>query len=233
MLNQQEPEAYSDTSGVLLDVIEIFHTLQGEGPFSGQGAVFVRLAGCNLKCPLCDTQYTEGRHDMTASEIIKAIDSARDGKVCHLVVITGGEPFRQNIVPLVTRLLEHYAEFVQIETNGVLGIPRDLIDQEGLVVVVSPKTSKIHESTCHANAFKYVLSHDDIDTDGLPLHALGHTARPRVARPPEGFDGPVYVNPCDDKDLERNFLNTNAARDSALRHGHIFGVQLHKLVNLP
>ena len=44
-------------SGDFLDIQEIFPTLQGEGPFVGQGAIFIRLGGCNLKCNFCDTEF--------------------------------------------------------------------------------------------------------------------------------------------------------------------------------
>src|SRR5271156_2670792 len=88
--------------GLQLEVKNIFPTLQGEGPFTGVPAVFVRLGGCNLACSFCDTDF-EGFRDMPVADIVENVSSAsceRGKRVRQLVVITGGEPLRQNIVPL-------------------------------------------------------------------------------------------------------------------------------------
>ena len=56
--NTQPAEKQVKSSGLILAINSIFYTIQGEGPFAGSPAVFVRLAGCNLQCPMCDTEYT-------------------------------------------------------------------------------------------------------------------------------------------------------------------------------
>ena len=103
-INTQKPTSLEQGDGTLLKVHSIFMTIQGEGPFSGHPAVFIRLAGCNLACPFCDTEYTENAVTMTIPEIRKAVRNAHTVNK-GLVVITGGEPFRQNIVRLCNRLL--------------------------------------------------------------------------------------------------------------------------------
>lgn len=238
MLNQQKPEPADHTSGTSLDIIEIFRTLQGEGPFSGRSSIFVRLAGCNLQCPTCDTIYVEGRHRMEIGSITdEIVRLVREVEGCDLVVITGGEPTRQNIEPLIRRLINDLAFTVQIESNGVLALPQGLrafIETRSLHYIVSPKTARISPAASCATAFKYVLSHDDLlEADGLPIKALGHKANPYVARPPKGWTGPIYVNPCDDKDEVRNRLNMLAARDSAMRFGYVLGLQIHKILDIP
>lgn len=221
-----------------LDFHSMFFTLQGEGPFAGDRSIFIRLAGCNLQCPGCDTEYTDGRITMMPAAIVAKVQA-----MCHeheiketLIVITGGEPLRQNIAPLLFGLLEH-GHHIQIETNGVLPVPDELelyITHQAVDLVVSPKTSRVHERTARlATAFKYVLRQGDIDVDdGLPTRALGHKATPRVARPPKGFRGVVYINPMDEQDTVLTRDNHDACAASALMHGHRMGVQLHKILNL-
>ncbi|MCK4518130.1 7-carboxy-7-deazaguanine synthase QueE [Candidatus Babeliales bacterium] len=224
-----------------LDFHSIFFTLQGEGPFSGDRSIFIRLAGCNLQCPGCDTEYTEGRVLTMPSALVAQADA-----ICHehemegpLIVITGGEPMRQNLAPLICLLLER-GHRVQLETNGVLPPTPELeslVITQQVTLVVSPKTWKINPTTAAlASCFKYVLRCGDIDIhDGLPTKALGHkvpAARRGVARPPPEFYGTVYINPMDEQNAVHNKLNHDACAASALMHGHRMGVQLHKILNL-
>lgn len=226
----------------MLELHHTFFTLQGEGPFAGERSVFVRLTGCNLQCPGCDTEYTSQRQRVMPAYIVNEVNAlCADNGVTGgiLVVLTGGEPMRQNIARLVFELLQA-GHRVQIETNGVLPPSDELelyVKNQDVTLVVSPKTWKINERTAKlADAFKYVLKHGDIDhSDGLPLHALGHkipAMRNGVARPPADWKGTIYVNPMDEQDEQRNMLNTDACMRSALRHGHRMGVQLHKILNL-
>ena len=238
--NSQRPEpADKYGTGLVLDIHSIFYTLQGEGPFAGSPAVFVRLAGCNLQCPGCDTEYTEGRQNMPVGEVVGRISALirERNPACKLVVITGGEPLRQNLDELVATigLMDLH---VQLETNGVFELSKFLClakMREMLTVIVSPKTTHCHETTMqYADAFKYVLHHAEVDEyDGLPLRALGHPAKHGLQRPPNDWDGVIYVNPQDSHDPEINKANLIAARDSALKYGHVLGVQLHKIFDLP
>jgi len=217
-----------EDDGNRLWVQEIFYTLQGEGPFSGECSVFVRLAGCNLRCFWCDTDFESSRWVAGLDEILERIEAIRPAH-CSLIVLTGGEPLRQNIVPLVTRLLEG-GRRVQIETNGTLW--RDLPTHDSLTIICSPKTPKLdHRLVARVHAFKYVLAADAIDAeDGLPSRsALERDLPCRLFRPPPGR--PVFVSPCDE--AGRTQANTAAAAASALRHGYRLSLQVHKVVSLP
>ncbi|WP_046973456.1 7-carboxy-7-deazaguanine synthase QueE, partial [Dyella japonica] len=98
-------------------------TIQGEGPFCGQPAVFVRLAGCNLQCPGCDTNYTSNRKKMSHSDIWQEIVHVTGEAKTKLVVITGGEPFRQpEVVNFINYLIDMKGYRVQVETNGTMPI---------------------------------------------------------------------------------------------------------------
>lgn len=226
VINIQPIERRAIGNGSALDIHSIFYTLQGEGPYTGRPAVFVRLAGCNLQCPACDTEYTKGRDVLQVQDVVETVRRmAHPSKA--MVVITGGEPFRQNLSQLVSRLHDSGYD-IQIETNGTIApedFPYHLVD-----IVVSPKAGKVQPGLFeHIMAYKYVIHHAHVDTDGLPTRALGGV---RPARPHAEFTGLVFVNPQDDKDELVNTFNQNACVMVAMRYGYIFGLQVHKLLNL-
>jgi 7-carboxy-7-deazaguanine synthase len=234
--NTQQPEPPATGEGQTLDVHSIFYTIQGEGPLSGLRATFVRLAGCNLQCPGCDTEYTQGRRPMSVNAIVNEIRNKHDLGKCNPVIITGGEPLRQPIGPLVDILLFTGRE-VQIESNGVCAPDIKLFNllwnnHKGLHLVVSPKTKKIHPQ-CHdlATTFKYVLNAEQVsEEDGLPTIALDHEAGKGVARPRPG--APVYLSPMDDGNDELNRQNRLAVARSCMRYGYRAGLQVHKYLEL-
>lgn len=232
-LNEQKPEKTLSAELDTLEVHSVFATIQGEGPFSGRAAVFVRLAGCNLQCPGCDTEYTKGRQVMHFSELMLRIKREKDitGNCTDLIVVTGGEPFRQ---PAVVKFINEWREQgwqVQVETNGVLEIPAEL--DRNVTIVCSPKTAKLHpRNHDRINAFKYVIDHRSVnDIDGLPLQALKHRASPCVARPERAV--PVYVQPmdCGDKVWERS-RNIDACVKATEKYGYTLQLQIHKLIGV-
>lgn len=223
----------------ILSVHSIFRTIQGEGPFCGHPAVFVRLQGCNLQCPGCDTEYTNAapryKAPMDPETLLDDVMERAGNSNVELIVITGGEPFRQNIGPFVNRALaQGYS--IQIETNGTLAPPKWLIYAlvlKHVTIVVSPKSGKVNPLTAeYANAYKYVLHHESIAEDGLPILALGHSAAPRVARPPKDYRGPVYLQPMDCQDDAENKKNIDAVVKSCIEHGYILQLQIHKYLGV-
>jgi 7-carboxy-7-deazaguanine synthase len=103
----------------MLEVNEIFHSIQGESSFAGLPSVFIRLCGCNLRCVWCDTSYAfEEGVRMEVGEVLERV-SAYD---CRLVEVTGGEPLLQpQVIPLMDELLKRGYE-VLLETGGSLPI---------------------------------------------------------------------------------------------------------------
>lgn len=239
MNNVQPPE--KATAGVRgsLDVHSVFYTIQGEGPCTGMPAVFVRLAGCNLQCPGCDTDYTSGRRTYTHGEIIGQIrDVSRDATADPLIVISGGEPFRQDIGPFIGYLLS-LGYNVQIETNGSLGPHADDLDvwlgwvkTQRVMVICSPKAGKVNKNLQPLiAAYKYVMSADLVaPDDGLPILALRHSAAPRVARPPAG--AVIFLQPMDERDPRRDAANLSACIASCMRYGYRLCLQTHKIIGM-
>ncbi len=101
-----------------LKTIEIFASVQGEGLRQGEPTIFVRLAGCNLRCGFCDTKkaWRSGR-EISVDTIVKEVGRLRRDFPATWVCLTGGEPLAQNVGPLVRRLHDEGLK-VQIETNG-------------------------------------------------------------------------------------------------------------------
>jgi 7-carboxy-7-deazaguanine synthase len=235
-LNIQPPEKrIRGQDPNVLSVHSIFDTIQGEGPFCGMPAVFIRLAGCNLQCPLCDTDYTSGRQERDLDSILSEVFRYPR----PLVVITGGEPFRQPIRRLVERLIAT-GRMVQIESNGTLQPDPEMefntrTEQEaGCYVVCSPKAGRVHPAFHKiACAFKYVLNADSVDpVDGLPILALDHTAAPRVARPLADYRGIIYLQPVDVQDRQENQRHLLAVIKSCQRFGYRIQLQIHKIIGV-
>jgi 7-carboxy-7-deazaguanine synthase len=100
-----------------LFLIEIYKSVQGESSFAGLPCIFVRLAGCNLRCSWCDSEYTfTGGYKLTEDEVVAQIEKLAPVK---LVEFTGGEPLLQEreLIPLIERLLGTGYELM-IETSG-------------------------------------------------------------------------------------------------------------------
>jgi len=233
MFGQNEVRHKTNSPGYL-QVHKIFYTLQGEGPFVGQPAIFIRLSGCNLRCTFCDTNWDDKNDPyMSIKEIIEQVHYQPYAWSPPLIVLTGGEPLRQNLELLIQSF---YARsfHVQIETAGTFweDYLKKYIDLGVLDIVVSPKTPKIHpEIYQHAAAFKYVIEagHTD-EKDGLPTKGTQPTYEVdgvRVARPRPG--APVYLSPCDVGINSRNKRNQEAVVKLAMRHNYIAGLQLHKI----
>jgi 7-carboxy-7-deazaguanine synthase len=98
-------------------LIELYKSIQGESSFAGLPCIFVRLAGCNLRCSWCDSEYTfKGGYQRSIEEIEATVEQFER---VNLVEFTGGEPMLQEreLVPLMERLLQK-GYTLMIETSG-------------------------------------------------------------------------------------------------------------------
>jgi organic radical activating enzyme len=144
---------FKDAPADSLFVTSMFFTLQGEGPYAGMPALFIRLAKCNLVCSFCDTFFDDGdwmTYDQIEGKMYAAINDYwnKQGKATPtwannglnsypgiVLVMTGGEPLLQeNISAFMTRQLPNF-KAVQVESNGipVTDVPA------GVTLVCSPK----------------------------------------------------------------------------------------------
>lgn len=211
-------------SGDFLNVQEIFATIQGEGPYAGQPAVFIRLGGCNLQCSFCDTEFDSPKQILTKNIIQEVLLLANNNKqqlVRKLVVITGGEPLLQPIENLSLELIKKKF-LVQIETNGT--IYRKL--PKAVKIICSPKNSSgkyypIRQDLLpRINAFKFLISAND----------------PRYSKVSEvgqsQYQIPVFVQPIDEYDQEKNQQNLQKTLAIANQFGYHISLQLHKILKI-
>lgn len=219
--------------GTRLYIQEIFPTLQGEGPNAGDESIFIRLGGCNLACAFCDTEFEEFE-EYSLDEIIHEVDwltennylpeginteqAEEKGVSLPLVVITGGEPLRQNIIMLCEILIQAGYR-VQIETNGTLW--RDL--PATVEVMCSPKASD----------GRYHPLRPDIIPHLSGLKFLVSATRPPYVGIPDTPEGvPVWLQPMDEYDEVRNLENLEHTLMLAMKDGHKVSLQTHKFFNL-
>lgn len=215
-------------------VKEIFATIQGEGPFAGYPAIFVRFAGCNLACHFCDTDF-EGGTVYKLDALAKLIASIGNQR---LVVLTGGEPMLQDLPALITHSLLSHKQF-QIETAGSI-VPYDMLQayyrKPSTSIVCSPKTPKVANSLVPMiHAWKYVIrAGETASDDGLPTRSAQTQHVPaRVYRPFGASEAPVYVQPCDSGNDVDNMANLAETVRVALKYGYRLSLQIHKLIGLP
>ena len=197
-----------------LMVHSIFTSLQGEGPFSGQPAIFIRLAGCNMTppCSFCDTDYDSVSMEWDQEELAEYVCSfiAKKYPNINLVVITGGEPFLQDFGELVVWLGCHQELQIQIETNGTIDPVWDFPFHE-VTVVVSPKQGasvKIRKM----NALKILVRNGDEVESGYIID--------------------TYLQPLDTKDPVQNKKNMDWAVKLCMETGYKLSLQLHKILSI-
>jgi len=140
-------------TGEILPVAETFYSLQGEGYNTGKPAFFIRLSGCNVHCPFCDSKKT---WDMDAAEwlTIAELTSKVKESEAENIVITGGEPLMHKLTPLC-QALHSINRKLWLETSASLPF-----SGQWDWVCISPKKSlpPLRENLVFANELKIVIS---------------------------------------------------------------------------
>ena len=186
---------------------EIFESLQGEGRNTGRPCVFVRFAGCNLKCPWCDTDFSR-RFETPLEDLVKEIAAFR----ARSVVLTGGEPTLQEGMPELVAALKDAGFWIAVETNGT--------NDAGWLAFVdyvscSPKAEfPASLRLARADEVRVVASSEDVADFCRAL-------RGRI----DATD--YYVSPCD-RGGEIDFATAKAVLSKL--DGWSLSVQLHKIL---
>lgn len=200
-----------------MKVNEIFYSLQGEGHYTGTPAVFVRFAGCNLRCWFCDTDFEKG-DEMSEDEIVEAVLQYPT----RYVVITGGEPSLQITASLCDKLHAH-GLYLMMETNGTRPLPEGCqIDW----ITCSPKLIDVEEGKRkiatirlrHIDELKVVF--EDSPTQDMALY--------------EQIPATEYrLQPCDTQDPLCNQAILNKTIKYILQHPKWkLSLQTHKILNV-
>lgn len=206
-----------------MKIREIFKSIQGEGVYMGINVVFIRLAGCNLRCPWCDTKdtwNTYGSVEMRIEEIVSKVnDIAVAGDTAiDRVVITGGEPTVQvEELKLLIDVLHNEGYFIAMETNGTF-TDTDSLDLDW--VTCSPKAGSGWVVPNHVDELKYVVD------DKFDPSVITEDIRKR-------FNERIWLQPCDCSTARETMANVAKAaaivqKDARLR----LGIQLHKFAGV-
>lgn len=142
----------------LIEICELFYSIQGESSYAGYPCFFIRFAGCNLRCTYCDTRYAyEGDHLFySTSQILRELDKYHG----VLVEITGGEPLLQKGVYSLLKQLLAAGRLVLLETNGSVSLERVPDDVVKIMDMKCPG-SGMHEKMVFDN-FRFMGPKDEI-----------------------------------------------------------------------
>ncbi|MDO6508612.1 7-carboxy-7-deazaguanine synthase QueE [Colwellia sp. 4_MG-2023] len=215
---------------------EMFETIQGEGSFTGQPSIFIRLQGCPVGCSWCDTKHTwevELSDEVTKEKMlaksqetpqwsnlsvtqIKALVTEQGYQAKH-VVITGGEPCMVDLTPLCDAF-EYIGYSTQVETSGTF----DILVSTKCWVTVSPKINMrggypiLSSAMARADEIKHPVATeqhvDDLKTL-LAEHDIGNT--------------PIYLQPISQKDRA-----TQLAIDTCIANNWRLSIQVHKYIGI-
>ena len=194
------------------NIVEIFHSVQGEGYRSGIPHVFIRFGVCNLRCEWCDTNFDE-YEQMNVSDILAEVLQYS----CKNVIFTGGEPMLNDLWPLA-RVLKRRGYHLSVESNGTIAIPDGLLDW----ICISPKDQMYPQVSIKqrtGDELKCVYVGQSLSMyDGLK----------------EGFDH-LFLQPCyDENDTVENNGRTFALTEEVVKlHPHWrLSLQTHKWMGI-
>jgi organic radical activating enzyme len=210
-------------------VNDIFYSLQGEGANTGRAAVFVRFAGCNLRCPFCDTvfdsYFTCDANYIVTEVLAHCIDHGMLRNL-PMVVLTGGEPTLQVDEDLVD-LLHKEGFYVAMESNGTRPAPANLD-----WLTVSPKFGVAHRGRKESGSYSWMRDPlpNEIKVVFTEKMANGDTVElDGLSKLPTN----LFLQPCDMGEPIRNAFIIKACVNYIERHPQWrLSLQTHKLIGI-
>ncbi|WP_286272757.1 7-carboxy-7-deazaguanine synthase QueE [Thalassotalea hakodatensis] len=221
---------------VTYKINELFETIQGEGSFTGQPSIFLRLQGCPVGCSWCDTKHTwdidvvdqvdvdnmvnkpqesVSWANLTEQEILSVFKE--QGFKARHIVITGGEPCMVDLTPLC-HTLEEQGFSTQIETSGTFEIKTT----DACWVTVSPKINMkggypvLKSALERANEIKHPVA-TEAHVDDLKL----------LLKKNNITDKPVYLQPISQKKRA-----TELAIQTCIENNWRLSIQVHKYIGI-
>ena len=215
---------------------ELFETIQGEGAFTGQPSIFIRLQGCPVACSWCDTKHTwdinledevnaqamlgkkeesQAWSALSVTDVLAVI--TEQGYQAKHIVITGGEPAMVDLLPLC-EALEQQGLSCQLETSGTFEIKVS----EKCWVTVSPKVNMkggykiLNSAMSRANEIKHPVATEQ-HVDDLKALLVEHKIT----------DTQVYLQPISQKDRA-----TALAIKTCIENNWRLSVQVHKYLGI-
>jgi len=176
----------------MLKINEIFRSIDGEvcgystlHSFGLQGgwSIFIRLQGCNLRCPYCDTLESlslEGGQKKTVSEIIREVENLSIGKI-KKVTITGGEPLLQKNLIFLLENLYDIKYSISIETNGTQKLSKSIrqfvdsfiidikLKNSGIQIDIDNLKKNNFHITNNNDFFKFVITNEEDFKDAIDI----------------------------------------------------------------
>lgn len=229
-------------NGKALRIHRCQRSLIRSGPLVGQRAFIVGMSNCNMRCRFCDVEFLDVGELRDIDELMLSIKRAQQhvhGEPIKHVVLTGGEPFLQNILPFV-RMLNGNGYTVQVRTNG-------FVAPEGLIqcfpqhtrldpirknsIVCSPKYAVVDDDLLpYVSAWLYPVETGCEWTErGFPILATQHAdvaQLPQVYEPPEKHSAPIWLHPIfvytksGKISVAKTRPNVQAAHDAAQLYGY-------------
>jgi 7-carboxy-7-deazaguanine synthase len=208
------------------NISEIFYSLQGEGCLAGMPSIFIRIAGCPLRCKFCDTAYAgdaKAGKKLSINQILAQIKKYPT----KYIVITGGEPLICPNLSLLCKALKNY--HTTIETAGIKFVPGLKCD----LMSISPKLSNAYLKKSDKDIYlkidelqkliknydyqlKFVIENEkDVKEVQQILKKLKNIDQSKVMLMPQAKNPAEY--------LKRSFLVSRLCK----KHGFVFSPRLH------
>ena len=207
-------------NGTKYPVVEIFHSCQGEGFNTGREAVFLRMGGCNLACPWCDTPYNDFTM-MDADSIFEEVE----GFGINSLVVTGGEPLIVDGLKSLIKRFKDNGYWIAVETNGISVMEKGMLELFDYITV-SPKA-------CYADLYKgkaAIRKADEVRVavEGDVLDFCNQIRKLITARK-------YYLSPCEREgvmNIEQTIRLLGWLNQSGTGNEWLLSLQIHKLCGM-